>query len=683
MRKLIRKLVAVAMAVSMSTMVMLNGVTMVFAESSTGVGLCAHVMKAYNEDWQYVWGGTTPGAVDCSGLIWSYNGVGGIRTDMLGASDEWGYVSNGIPNIHGLGLHQPGHVGVYIGSGMAVDARDENSDIVLQSVYNKSWVEWFKIDGVSYPTNGWVLFNGQSFYYENGEYLVNTTRTLNGVTYTFGSGGASNIAPPDSAYAATDYSVAAAPQPSISTGGTISKAETSTPEVSKTEVSKAEVSKVEVSQPEPSKVEVFQEETSTVENVASEPVQEVSKEESKTVVEESQPETKVDENPTVAAYGDENENVLTIQKRLAYLGYLNADDSTTGYFGNDTYEAVTAFQTNSELDVTGIVDNETYNALMSNDAATGYKTLSVGDYDDGVTIPVTRLQTRLAELGYYTDEVTGVYGKATECAVKLFQAEAGLRVSGEADSQTQISLYKENAVHNPNVGSVTYGMQSALVTQVQARLIELRYYVGTPSEIFDDETLEAVNAFQVVAGYEVSETLTAEQIELLNSEDAPKSENYNLLAVGYSGDDVADLQYKLTAINYYDGPSTSVYTDDMEDAVKLFQADSGLEVTGIVDESTRNAIDTEASRQNSEIGQKAILNTAKISDEALASVAEAKVQSVQMSASYTTNSSSAIKTLITTAIILCAGIFMTAVFMVEIKKYNARTRQKAQHIRKV
>ncbi|MGN0537534.1 MAG: peptidoglycan-binding protein [Acutalibacteraceae bacterium] len=671
MRKLIRKLVAVAMAVSMSTMVMINGVTMAFAESSTGVGLCAHVMKAYNEDWQYVWGGTTPGAVDCSGLIWSYNGVGGIRTDMLGASDEWGYVSNGIPNIHGLGLHQPGHVGVYIGSGMAVDARDENSDIVLQSVYNKSWVEWFKIDGVSYPTNGWVLFNGQSFYYENGEYLVNTTRTLDGVTYTFASSGASNIAPPDSAYAATDYSTATAPQPPSNTEETVSKVETSTPEVSKEEVSK----------PEPSKIEVPQEEPSQVDNVIPEPVQETSEVESQPVIEESEPEANVEENPTIAVYGDENENVLTIQKRLAYLGYLNADDSTTGYFGNNTYEAVAAFQTNSKLDVTGIVDGNTYNALMSNDAVTGYKTLSVGDYDDGVTAPITRLQARLAELGYYTDEVTGVYGKATECAVKLFQTEAGLRVSGEADSRTQTSLYRESAVRNPNVGSITYGMQSALVTQVQARLIELRYYIGTPSEVFDDETLTAVNAFQVVAGYEPSETLTAEQIELLNSDDAPKSENYNLLAVGYSGDDVADLQYKLTTINYYDGPSTSVYTNDMEDAVKLFQADSGLEITGVVDESTRNAIDTEASRQNSEIGQKAILNTAKISDEALASVAEAKVQAVQMS-TYTTNSSSAIKTLITTAIILCAGIFMTAVFMVEIKKYNARTRQKTQHIRK-
>ncbi len=668
MRKLIRKLVAVAMAVSMSTMVMLNGVTMAFAESSTGVGLCAHVMRAYNENWQYVWGGTSAGAVDCSGLIWSYNGVGGIRTDMLGASDEWGYVSNGIPNVHGLGLHQPGHVGVYIGSGMAVDARSEYDDIVLHSVYSMSWVEWFKIDGVSYPTNGWVLFNGQSFYYENGEYLVNTTRTLSGITYTFGSSGASNIAPPDSAYAATDYSVATTPKPE--------------PEPQPEPEPESQPEPEPESQPEPEPEPQPEPEPELQPEPEPEPQPEPEPEPQPEPEPEPQPEPVVDENPIVAAYGDENDRVLMLQKRLAYLGYLSADDSTTGYFGNNTYEAVAAFQTNSNLDVTGVIDTKTYNALMSNDAATGYKTLSIGDYDDGVTIPITRLQTRLAELGYYTDEVTGVYGEATKCAVELFQTEAGLHVSGEADSKTQTSLYKSNAVRNPNVGAITYGMQSALVTQVQARLIELRYYVGTPNEIFDDETLAAVNAFQVMAGYEPSKTLTAGQIELLNSDDAPKSETYNILAVGYSGDDIADLQYKLKAISYYDGPSTSVYTEDLEDAVMLFQADNGLKTTGVVDAETKDAIDTEASRQNAEIGQKVILNTAKISDEALANVAESKVQAVQVSTTYTTSSSSAIKALITTAIVLCAGIFMTAVFMIEIKKYNAKMRKKAQNIRK-
>lgn len=179
-------------------------------EKATNVGLAAHCLNAYREDWTYVWGGTSYGAVDCSGLIATYNGVGGIRFDMLYSCQSegrsWGYVSNGIPNIHGLGLHSPGHVGVYVGSDMAVDARDTGIDMCYQNAYSRPWVEWFMITGVDYPTNGWVLLDGKSFYYENGQYITHTTRTLGGVKYTFNSAGVSNIAPPSNSYVSSDGS---------------------------------------------------------------------------------------------------------------------------------------------------------------------------------------------------------------------------------------------------------------------------------------------------------------------------------------------------------------------------------------------------------------------------------------------------------------------------------------------
>lgn len=169
-----------------------------------------------------------PGAVDCSGLIYSYNGVGGIRTDMLAASPEWGYVSSGIPRIHGLGLHHPGHVGVYVGSGMAIDARSSYDDMVYESVYNMNWVEWFKVSGVSYPTNGWVRFNGGSFYYENGQYVINTSRTFEGVTYYFGSDGKSDKTPADKYFKQTDYSNSSVgPAQKPSGGGSSSSSEPS------------------------------------------------------------------------------------------------------------------------------------------------------------------------------------------------------------------------------------------------------------------------------------------------------------------------------------------------------------------------------------------------------------------------------------------------------------------------
>ena len=126
-KKLIKKSLALVLTAMIAALMMITGAPVAKAESATNVGLAAHALRAYRESWSYVWGGTSYGAVDCSGLIASYYGVGGERTDMLASSYEWGYVSNGVPNIHGLGLHQPGHIGVYIGSGMADDARDESS----------------------------------------------------------------------------------------------------------------------------------------------------------------------------------------------------------------------------------------------------------------------------------------------------------------------------------------------------------------------------------------------------------------------------------------------------------------------------------------------------------------------------------------------------------------------------
>ena len=120
-KHIVKKSLALALTATIGGMTFICGAPEASAESPTNVGLAAHALKAYREGWQYVWGGTSYGAVDCSGLIASYYGVGGVRCDMLASSYEWGYVSNGIPNIHGLGLHSPGHVGVYIGSGIAME----------------------------------------------------------------------------------------------------------------------------------------------------------------------------------------------------------------------------------------------------------------------------------------------------------------------------------------------------------------------------------------------------------------------------------------------------------------------------------------------------------------------------------------------------------------------------------
>lgn len=61
-------------------------------------------------------------------------------------------------------------------------------------------------------------------------------------------------------------------------------------------------------------------------------------------------------------------------------------------------------------------------------------------------LAVEDLQERLRALGYFHDSVDGQFGPLTENAVKAFQENNGLPVSGVVDDQTREALYSEKAI---------------------------------------------------------------------------------------------------------------------------------------------------------------------------------------------------------------------------------------------
>ncbi|MFU0833614.1 MAG: NLPC-P60 domain-containing protein [Oscillospiraceae bacterium] len=184
------------------------------AETKTGVGLSEHALKAYREGWKYHYGryGQYIGGVrstDCSGLIKSYLwwqgddcdpepnliSVAGSSRAMLASATEKGTINlsdaSSLPRIHGLILYSPGHVGVYVGSNKSIDNRCSGVNIKYEDVIGGKyhWTQWFKLPQITYPETGFVTFDGKQFYYENGQYVVSTSRTIDGVTYTFDDSG--------------------------------------------------------------------------------------------------------------------------------------------------------------------------------------------------------------------------------------------------------------------------------------------------------------------------------------------------------------------------------------------------------------------------------------------------------------------------------------------------------------
>ena len=727
-KRVIKKLIAIVLTVMIAVCMVITGTPVAQAETATNVGLSAHCLRAYREGWIYTWGGITPPYVDCSGLIWSYHGVGGIRVDMLASCQyegrAWGYVSNGVPNIHGLGLHSPGHVGVYVGSGMAADARDVGIDMCYDSVYDQRWGgsyrwdEWFMITGVSYPTQGWVLLDGESFYYENGEYLVNTSRTLDGVTYSFDSRGASDIAPPANAYEATDYSVINSysgsydnyddddddddyygydddddddydyylEQSRLEEEARIREAEEQARLAEEARLKAEEEARIKAEEEAKRKAEeeakkkaeeearkkAEEEARKKAEAEAKKKAEEEAKKKAEEEKKRQEEEQKRRDNAVIAEYDyedtDESKTVASIQTRLYELGYLTK--KATGYYGEDTVNAVMMFQTKNDLEVTGIVTALTYKVLKSPKAAADFNLLQVGSFDDGASLPtVTALQERLTDLQYYYDDVTGFYGELTASSVKQFQKNNELEVTGMADPETQLHIFSSEAKANPNAGGISYGEMNQLVANVQKRLVELRYYSGVEGNKFDDALLEAVHAYQKAAGLEEADLLTAEQIDALNAENAVKSPDFNTLRYGFSGEDVAQLQSRLASLKYYGDKPSGTYGKSVVSAVESFQKDYNLPVTGMADPATQEAVKAQAQRETTHVGEQLILKTATISDNALAGVADVKTPEIIIN---TTEQNETGRTLLIIACVAGIALLVAVLFIVELKLKKRR-----------
>ncbi|MEH2437186.1 MAG: peptidoglycan-binding protein [Nostoc sp.] len=132
----------------------------------------------------------------------------------------------------------------------------------------------------------------------------------------------------------------------------------------------------------------------------------------------------------VLSQGKTGAAVTRLQQRLRQLGYFNT--AATGNFGPMTRDAVARFQRNYGISANGIVNQQTWNALLGSSAAPGRSKLS--------TQQVKELQVRLRQLGYFNIAATGNIGPMTRDAVTRFQRDYRLPVNGIANAQVLESV---------------------------------------------------------------------------------------------------------------------------------------------------------------------------------------------------------------------------------------------------
>lgn len=133
--------------------------------------------------------------------------------------------------------------------------------------------------------------------------------------------------------------------------------------------------------------------------------------------------------------GDTGEDVRRLQRQLGAAGFLPESGIVPATYCSGTASAVSAFQADRGLPVTGSCDDDTWHALLEASWSLGDRLLMLRSPnlrgDD-----VAEMQRLLSRLGFDCGRVDGIFGPLAASSVRDFQENAGLDVDGVCHTQT-------------------------------------------------------------------------------------------------------------------------------------------------------------------------------------------------------------------------------------------------------
>ncbi|MDY6072646.1 MAG: peptidoglycan-binding protein [Eubacteriales bacterium] len=162
--------------------------------------------------------------------------------------------------------------------------------------------------------------------------------------------------------------------------------------------------------------------------------------------------------------GETSRAVMELQTKLIDMGFLKT--KATGLYKNQTIEAIKKFQSDNNLEATGIADVATqeaiYSCIKNNEEKDVISVTDGREYsskDEQFKRTLTRasegddvklVQNRLKELGFFDGPISGYYMNQTIAAVKRFQYFNGLEQDGVCNESTWNSLLNDSGVVDIN-----------------------------------------------------------------------------------------------------------------------------------------------------------------------------------------------------------------------------------------
>lgn len=290
-------------------------------------------------------------------------------------------------------------------------------------------------------------------------------------------------------------------------------------------------------------------------------------------------------------------DLLAVDHKLYELGYR--DSACTGVLNDVMVNALKNFQTANGLEATGEPDGETVILLLSGGAT------SQQDYISGLALEHSRkavlangsygedvagLQQALKDLGYFSGECDGAYGRATEEAVYRFQLANGLQETGVADRSVYLRISGSQPVSWNDFlqqSCASAGETGAHVRRIQIWLKHKNHFFGACTGRYGDGTQQAVKRFQAANELETSGDVDLATCTALFSDVTGMLGDVKAVRRGETGAEVSRLHQALSSLGY---PSQEQFGMQTELAVMQFQLVNGISVTGVADSVTLSRI---------------------------------------------------------------------------------------------
>jgi len=273
-------------------------------------------------------------------------------------------------------------------------------------------------------------------------------------------------------------------------------------------------------------------------------------------------------------------SVASVQRVLNDLGY--AAGPVDGLMGGKTRAAIRAYQIDSSLPPSGEPSLTLYEHLQDSYA----KRYAQPAAPAASAQTIAEIQGLLRQRGYDVPEVTGALDAKTSAAIRSYQADASLPIDGVAN---------ETLLANLRVGTdatASAALTRAQIAELQTALSERGYDPGPHDGVVGPKVRAAIRTYQADAGLPSTGEATASLLAHIQSDTgSPDAEDDGPPGdVGANqppyGQDpafeqaMARFEGELQRRMYYVGEVDGVVDDQTRAAIRAYQRDAGLPVTG-------------------------------------------------------------------------------------------------------